>query len=140
MNTAMTSTNQKQMQNDENRLSNIGDVGEQTYQATFSPRFDIWEGDDELVLYGDLPGVEPGDLEIQFENRQLTIHGKASRRGDEVNYLYSEYGVGDFHRSFTIGESINGEAISAELRHGVLTLHLPKSEAAKPRRIEVKAS
>lgn len=140
MSTTMTNTGSNQTRNDENQLSNASDRERQTYQTTFSPRFDIWEGEDELILYGDLPGVDPDGLDIQFENRQLTIHGKVCRRGDGVNYLYSEYGVGDFHRSFTIGEAINSEAISAELRHGVLTLHLPKSEEAKPRRIEVKAS
>jgi HSP20 family protein len=48
-------------------------------------------------------------------------------------------GVGDYHRSFTIGEAIDAEKISAEMHNGVLTLHLPKSEKVKPRRIEVKA-
>src|SRR5690606_31726137 len=103
-------------------------------------QFDIWEGDDAFVLYGDLPGVDPGSLDIQFENRQLTIHGKVCRRCEGVNYMFSEYGIGDFHRSFTIGEAINSEAISAELCNGVLTLHLPKADEAKPRRIQVKAS
>lgn len=113
---------------------------ESTYESTFVPRFDIWEGDDELRLYGDLPGVTPENLDIQFENRELTIHGKAAPRQDGVEYLYGEYGIGDFHRTFTIGEAIDVEKISAEMRDGVLTLHLPKSENVKPRRIEVKTS
>lgn len=138
MRTTMTTTNQNQgIAN--NQPSSGNRVGEQIHQLTYSPRFDIWEGDDELVLYGDLPGVEPADLDIQFENRQLTIYGKVCRRCEGARHLTSEYGVGDFQRSFTIGESINGDQISAELRHGVLTLHLPKSDEAKPRRIEVKA-
>ena len=112
---------------------------ETTYQSTFIPRFDIWEVDDELMLFGDLPGVSVEDLDIRFENRELTIHGKVPPRfGGE--YLHAEYEIGDFHRTFTIGEAIDGEKIYAEIRNGVLTVHLPKTEKVKPRKIEVKAS
>jgi HSP20 family protein len=113
---------------------------ENTYQATYIPRFDIWEGDDELLLYGDLPGVMPENLDIRFENRELSIHGKVCPRHEGIQFVYGEYGIGDFHRSFTIGEAIDSERIFAEMHNGVLTVHLPKSDAAKPRRIEVKAS
>ncbi|GAA5505786.1 Hsp20/alpha crystallin family protein [Novipirellula caenicola] len=112
---------------------------EQTYQSTYVPRFDIWEGEEELLLYGDLPGVSVDDLDIRFENRELTIHGKVPSR-HEGDFLVSEYGTGDFHRTFTVGESIDAEKISAEMKHGVLTLRLPKSEKVKPRRIKVQAN
>jgi HSP20 family molecular chaperone IbpA len=102
------------------------------------PRFDILENEDELVLYGDLPGVDSPDLDIRFENNELTIHANVGARHQDVAFLYGEYGIGDFHRTFTIGEAVDTARISAELRNGVLTLHLPKTEAVKPRRIEVK--
>lgn len=142
MSTTMTTTNYNETknQNDNGRLSQYQNENNQQARSTYQPRFDIWEGDDELILYGDLPGVEHDDLDIQFENRQLTIHGKVNCCHDGEGYLYSEYGVGDFQRTFMIGEAINSEAISAELHDGVLTLHLPKSDHAKPRRIEVKAA
>jgi HSP20 family molecular chaperone IbpA len=104
----------------------------------FTPRFDIWETADELVLYGDMPGVDVSDLDVQFENNQLTIYGRVKPRHADVTYLGGEYGMGDFYRTFTIGESIDRGRISAELHNGVLILHLPKTEAVKPRRIEVK--
>jgi HSP20 family protein len=107
--------------------------------ATYSPRFDIWEDDDEMILYGDLPGVTPEDLEVRFENPVLTIHGKVSPRHNDINFLHGEYGIGDFHRTFTVGEAIDTARISAELKNGVVTVHLPKSAKVKPRRIEVKA-
>ena len=107
---------------------------------TYSPRIDIVETNDELVLYADLPGVVSEGLDIQFENGELTIHGEVAPRHEQVNFLYGEYGTGDFHRTFSIGEMIDADRIIAELSHGVLTLHLPKAEKAKPRRIEVKAS
>ncbi len=107
--------------------------------TTYSPRFDIWENDDELILYGDLPGVMPEDLDVRFEKPVLTIHGKVSPRHNDIKFLHGEYGIGDFHRTFTVGEAIDTERISAELKNGVVTVHLPKSEKVKPRRIEVKS-
>ncbi|MGV3483536.1 MAG: Hsp20/alpha crystallin family protein [Planctomycetaceae bacterium] len=130
MNTTMTSAEDRLFEN----------AGAETTTKTFSPRFDVWEGDDELILYGDLPGVEPESLDVQYENRQLTIHGKVAPCGRGNDCLYSEYSVGDFYRAFVIGEPINAAAISAELSNGVLTLRLPKSEDAKPRRIDIKVS
>lgn len=108
--------------------------------VTYTPRIDIWESDEELVLSADLPGVSPEDLDIQFENRELRIYGKVGPRHEDHNFLWGEYGIGDFYRTFTIGETIDSKRISAELQDGVLTLHLPKTEAVKPRRIAVKAS
>ena len=137
MNTTMTTTQPATQETKDRPTPTRSGDRQQTVRPTYTPRFDIWEGEQELVLYGDLPGVEPDDLEVQFENHQLMIRGRVRPRNEGVNYLYAEYDVGDFHRTFTIGETIDTERISAELHNGVLTLHLPKSEAAKPRRIQV---
>jgi len=107
--------------------------------VSFTPRVDILENQDELVLLADVPGVQPGDVDIRFENGELVIHGRCQSRQESINYLACEYDIGDYYRAFTIGEAIDAERISAELKHGVLTVHLPKSEAAKPKRITVKA-
>jgi HSP20 family molecular chaperone IbpA len=117
--------------------NDIAPVDRTPGETTYSPRFDIWENDDETILYGDLPGVMPEGLDVHFENPVLTIHGKVSPRHKDIRFLHGEYGIGDFHRTFTIGEAIDTERISAELRNGVLTVHLPKSEKVKPRRIDV---
>ena len=141
MSTTMTTTENKcHNQNEDQQLSHSNGASERYYQAMFTPRFDIWEGDDELILYGDLPGVEPDSLNINFENRQLTIHGKVCRCHGDCKSLLTEYDIGDFERAFTIGEAINSEAINARFHDGVLTLHLPKSDSAKPGRIEVKVN
>lgn len=108
--------------------------------TTYSPRIDIWEKADELILYAEMPGVSAEDLDVRFENHELTIQGKVSQRQADVRFVYGEYGIGDFSRSFNIGESIDTSKIRAELQNGVLALHLPKMENVKPRRIEVKAS
>ncbi len=115
-------------------------VAEQTRDVpVFTPRFDIIESSSELTLFGDLPGVKVGEIDIRYENDQLVIHGKVSDRNEGIAFLRQEYGVGDFHRSFTIGEAVDASKIVAETRNGVLTIHLPKTEAAKPRRIKVKS-
>ena len=54
---------------------------------TFSPRFDIWETADELVLFGDLPGVAPESLDIRFEDRELTVHGRVEPRHSDITFL-----------------------------------------------------
>jgi len=108
--------------------------------AIFTPRFDIVETDQELTLYGELPGVSQEQLDIRYENEQLTIRGKVDDRSEGVAYLRQEYGVGDFHRSFMIGETIDTEKINAGLRNGILTVRLPKTKAVQPRRIEVKST
>ena len=105
----------------------------------FTPQFDIFETDNELVLWGDLPGVTADDLNIDFEKNELIVRGKVASRQEGTQHLLNEYGIGDFYRTFAIGESIDTEKISAELKNGVLTLHLPKTEAVKPRKIAVKA-
>ena len=106
----------------------------------FTPRFDIYENHDEYVLMGDLPGVNPSDLDVKFENQELTVYGKAPERCTGGNCFAAEYGVGDFRRSFTIGEAIDGSQIAAELKDGVLTVHLPKRPEAKPRKIAVRSA
>jgi HSP20 family protein len=105
--------------------------------ALFSPRVDIYEANYELVVACDLPGVRPEDLEVRFENGELQLHGKVTPR-QMPNGLLHEYVVGDFYRAFTISEDIDVEKISAELKHGVLTVRLPKKEALKPKKISVK--
>jgi HSP20 family molecular chaperone IbpA len=104
----------------------------------YTPRVDIVETEDELVVYADMPGCRPEDVDIRYENGELEIHGKCPTRQENVDYLVNEFGVGDYYRSFTINEAIDATKITATFKQGVLTVHLPKSEAAKPRRIAVK--
>jgi len=106
----------------------------------FAPNVDIIELPNELQVLTDMPGLRPEDVDIHFENGTLSIHGKvADRQPNGTNYLLREYEVGDFHRSFEVSEAVNPEGISADYANGVLTLHLPKTEAVKARKITVKA-
>ena len=117
-------------------------VGERTRTGrTYRPNVDIVEREHELVVLADMPGASPDSIDIRFENGTLTISGKVEpRQAEDTRYLLSEYGVGDFLRSFAVSEIVDAQKISAEFSDGVLVLHLPKVEAAKPRKIPVKAS
>jgi len=106
-----------------------------------TPPIDIHEGPDGLVLEADLPGVSEGQLSIQLEDNVLSLHAKvdAPAPGD-ARVLHEEYRPGDFYRSFILSDEVERSKISAELKHGVLRLNLPKAERAKTRRIEIKTS
>jgi HSP20 family molecular chaperone IbpA len=108
--------------------------------VTYVPRFDIVETEEELMLFGDVPGVTQENVELRFENEHLVINAKVEPRHAGRKSLYAEYGIGDFYREFRISEAVDAGKISAELNNGVLTVHLPKTEQVKPRRIEVKTA
>jgi HSP20 family protein len=86
----------------------------------------------------DLPGARPQDLNVEFVKGELSLSGKVQPRQAPAEYDRQEYGVGDFYRSFAISPEIDAGKISAESRDGVLTVHLPKPEKAKPKKIAVK--
>jgi len=108
-------------------------------KETFVPYVDIYETDKEVCLLLDMPGVNPDDVDIMFDDGQLTILGRTPERQAETsNYLMREYAVGDFQRTFTVSEAIDPDRIEAEYELGVLRVHLPKVKAAQPRKIRVK--
>jgi len=114
---------------------------ERTRERTvFIPRTDIYERDDALVLVADMPGVDENTVDINVDRRMLTITGSVTPEQVENNRLiYAEYEIGDFERSFTLTEEVDVDKIKATVKNGVLRLVLPKSEAAKPKKITVKA-
>jgi HSP20 family protein len=115
---------------------------ESTYGGRgYAPTVDIIEEEDELLLLADVPGATAEDIDIDFERGLLTLHARVKpRQPQDTNYLLREYGVGDFYRSFRIGEGIDAGKINAEIANGVLKLHLPKAEAIKPRKVQVKTT
>jgi HSP20 family protein len=110
---------------------------EVTRGVTYTPRVDILESEEELTLFADLPGVKEGDVDIRFENGELTLHARR-QPSNMTGTVLCENAVGDFFRAFRISEQIDSGKIWAELKNGVLTLHLPKVEAAKPRKITIR--
>ena len=121
---------------------NATSTPERVEQATyFTPLVDVIETGDGFVFQADLPGVKPGDLDVSYENGLVTIEGRVEPRQPAGHgYLWREYGVGHFYRQFSLGAAINADGIRAELKNGVLELHVPKAESDKTRRIEIKTA
>src|SRR5262245_19958131 len=107
----------------------------------WSPSMDIFETENERVLKADLPAVKTEDIEVRVENQTLTVKGERKFERDESNRGYHriERGYGAFERSFTVPASVDPEKVAAEYKNGVLTVKLPKKEAAKPRQVKIEA-
>jgi HSP20 family protein len=109
--------------------------------SCYRPDVDILEKPEELLVLATVPGAKSDSIDIDFEDGMLEIHATVEPRTiDGQVPLLQEYGIGDYYRSFRISEAIDAQKISAEYADGVLTLHLPKAEAVKPRKISVAAA
>jgi HSP20 family protein len=100
---------------------------------------DVSETGDEFLVKASLPGIDPQDVDVTFENNVLTIQGeiKEEKNVEEQRYHLRERRYGSFRRSVTLPASVKAEAIEASYEQGVLTLHLPKAEEVRPKRILV---
>lgn len=107
-------------------------------RPTEIPRVDVYENDQELLLIADLPGVAKDALGIRVEQDELVLEGR--RRAEPPGTaLAAEWSGVDFRRGFRLPHGIDREHIEAELKAGILRLHLPKAATLRPRRIEVKS-
>ena len=107
----------------------------------YRPDVDICETSEGLWLWADMPGVDENSVSINLADGVLTIEGRVSLADYEnLEPVYTEYNVGNYYRRFTLSRDLDTEHIKARLRAGVLELQLPKSPAAKPRRIAVSAA
>lgn len=109
-------------------------------RTVFSPRSDIYETSEAIVVMADLPGVREDGVDITLEKNVLTIQGRVEFP-DRKSYrlVHSEYEEGDYERSFALSEGVDRDGIQATVKNGILRLVLPKSKAAVARKIPVKA-
>lgn len=109
-------------------------------RPVYKPAVDIIESESGIELVMDLPGIEEDSLGISLEKSVLTVKAsQAEDKRDGLKLAYAEYGVGEYHRSFTLSEEVGREGISASLKDGVLTIALPKSQAVA-KKIEISRS
>jgi HSP20 family protein len=104
----------------------------------FVPTTDILEDEHALTVVMEMPGVSKEAVDINIEDRVLTVQGRIDfGKYEQMQPIYTEYNIGNFSRTFSLSNSIDQQNIRAEMQDGVLTLTLPKAEEAKPRKIAV---
>lgn len=107
------------------------------YEST--PAVDIYENEDEILVHADMPGVKKDDISVNIDNGTLSLSG-VRKLASKGLASWEEFSDVKYVRNFSVPQTIDAERVEAELRDGVLRLHLPKSEAAKPRQIEIKTA
>lgn len=112
--------------------------------ATWVPPVDIYEYPDRFEFYVDLPGIDPGKVELTLQGGVLTLFGERNephdgKPADEAEYLRSERGVGRFYRRFVLPDTVDSDKVNASGKLGVLTLTIPKRAKAVPRKIQIAA-
>ena len=126
----------------ERRSEKRGNVKRPLRVAEWAPLVDITEDPKEYVIKAELPEVKKDEIKIGVQNDVLVISGERKYEKEEKDKKYHriERAYGSFSRSFTIPEDADPEKVSAEFKEGVLQIHLPKSDRAKPKSIAVKVS
>jgi HSP20 family protein len=98
---------------------------------------DLYREGDHFVVNIDLPGVDPGSIDVDVEGNTLTVRAQRTLRSADTQWLTQERPSGSFMRQMTLGEGVDMENIHADYEHGVLSLTIPIAAEAKPRKIEV---
>ncbi len=138
----------KELEEMEKRLSTLwgrppaktGGEREAISVAEWSPLVDISEDDKEYIIKAELPEVKKEDVKLTVQDNVLSISGERKYEKEEKGKKYHrvERAYGSFLRSFTLPEDADGGKVSAEYKDGILKVHLPKAEKAKPKSVEVK--
>ena len=118
------------------------DVFDEAPETAWMPAVEVTDSEDEIVLTAETPGLTREDVKIDLEENVLRIHGEKKEEtereeGENGKYRISERRYGAFSRTFSLPASVNAEDVSAEMKNGVLTVRLPKTAAARGRRIEI---
>ena len=121
----------------ENQTAARNGSGEANRVTYLTPPANIREDKDGYILEAEMPGVSKDGLEVTIENGELQIIGRRTKSEAAGRQIYRESRGLDYRRVFELDHSIDAGKIVARIDQGVLTLHLPKSEAVKPRKIEV---
>jgi HSP20 family protein len=120
-------------------LTNRLDWLREEMEPSFYPPLNVWEDGDVLRIEAEIPGVKLEDIEVSFDNGELTLKGEKKFEGKENAPLHRrERLYGTFARTLTLPWEVVADKVSAELKDGVLIVTLPKAEAAKPRKVAVK--
>lgn len=112
-------------------------IGGTLAARTFTPSLDVRSNDQELVICLDVPGLKQSDLQINVEDRVLTLQGERKYPGSDQERAWVGRGYGAFNASYVLPDYVDTSQVSAHLADGVLTIRAPKHERARPRRISI---
>jgi HSP20 family protein len=103
---------------------------------------DMYETDDTYVVKAALPGVKPEEVDVHIEDSVLTIRGETKREEpvENARYHWQERWYGRLERSVRLHAHVDASKVEASLKDGILTVHIPKAEEAKPKKIDVKVN
>jgi len=120
-----------------NLTRSFGDEG--IGRGAWAPSVDIYENKDQIVLEAELPGMKQEDFDLSIENNVITLRGerKFEAKKTEGGWHRVERSYGTFERVFTLPDTVDAEGVKADYKNGVLTVTLPKKEAAKPKQVKV---
>jgi len=107
---------------------------------TYQPNVDICDRGADVLLVADVPGARADGIDVTFDDGVLSVQAAVSPRELPGRPLRQEYGIGDYRRSFRLGEGFDGAQITAEYRRGVLTIRVPRLAAVRPRKIAVRTA
>jgi HSP20 family protein len=114
-------------------------TGERPASLTFQPHVDVCDMGGEVVFTADIPGARADGVDVSFEDGVVTMHATVSPREQPGRPIRQEYGIGNYRRSFRLGEGFDASQITAEYARGVLTVRVPRLAAVRPRKVEVRA-
>ncbi len=136
--------NLSDIQQEMNRLFNtsLGRTATRDLNGLFAPAIDVAEDKDNYVVKAELPGLTKDDVSVTLEDNYLTIRGEKKHEAEDkgANYHHKERAYGSFSRTIGLPTTVDAQKIGAQFKDGVLQVTLPKSEAAKPKQIEVKVN
>lgn len=107
---------------------------------TYQPNVDICDRGAEVLLVADIPGARADGIDVSFEEGVLSVHAAVPARELPGRSVHEEYGIGDYRRTFRLGDEFDASQITADYRRGVLTIRVPRLAAVRPRKIAVRTA
>ena len=106
---------------------------------TYRPNVDVIDRGADVLVVADVPGARPDGIDVTFEDGVLSLDARVPGRDLPGRAIRQEYGIGDYRRSFRLGDDFDASQIAAECRDGVLTIRVPRLAAVRPRKVQVRA-
>ena len=131
--------NQQAVMNQPAGTTPATDVAERPAALTFQPNVDIRDLGGVVVFTADIPGAKADGIDVTFEDGVLTMHATVPPREQAGRPIRQEYGIGNYRRSFRLGDGFDASQVTADYARGVLTVHVPRLAAVRPRKVAVRA-